>query len=211
VPDRPASMPYAPGMTRSALTHGWVRLARAGIFGGASLLLATAGHTVGGGTLPGAGLLALTGVGLALIAVSLTARRVRLPALLAVLAVEQVLLHLLFHAATAAGRCTDLAMPGHTMAAPAVCASPVSSSAVPSSAAYGWSMLLGHAVAVLVTAWLLARGERWLWRAVDRVHAYASVRPARLRRARSASIAVRAHARMRIAWLPAGPRAPPVG
>jgi hypothetical protein len=210
MPERPAGMAYAPAMTRAALTQGWVRLARAGIFGGSSLLLATAGHTVGGGALPGAGLLALTGVGSALVAVSLTARRVRFTALLAVLSVEQVLLHLVFHAATAAGGCADLAMPGHTMAASTVCGPAVSSSAVSTSAAYGWSMLLGHVVAVVITAWLLARGERWLWRAVDRVHAYASVRPSRLRRALSASIAARAATRTRFTWLPASPRAPPV-
>jgi hypothetical protein len=205
MPERSAGMAYARAMTRTALTQGWVRLARAGIFGGSSLLLATAGHTVGGGALPGAGLLALTGVGSALVAVSLTARRVRFTALLAVLSVEQVLLHLVFHAATAAGGCAELAMPGHPMAASTVCGPAVSS-----SAAYGWSMLLGHVVAVVITAWLLARGERWLWRAVDRVHAYASVRPSRLRRALSVSIAFRAATRTRFTWLPAGPRAPPV-
>jgi hypothetical protein len=205
MPERSAGMAYARAMTRTALTQGWVRLARAGIFGGSSLLLATAGHTVGGGALPGAGLLALTGVGSALVAVSLTARRVRFTALLAVLSVEQVLLHLVFHAATAAGGCAELAMPGHPMAASTVCGPAVSG-----SAAYGWSMLLGHVVAVVITAWRLARGERWLWRAVDRVHAYASVRPSRLRRAQSVSIAVRAATRTRFTWLPASPRAPPV-
>ena len=63
------AMTYAPAMT---LTGGWARLARAGVFGGASLFLATAGHVVGGGTLPGAGLLALTAIGLALLSVTLT-------------------------------------------------------------------------------------------------------------------------------------------
>ena len=63
------AMAYAPAMT---LTGGWARLARAGVFGGASLFLATAGHVVGGGTLPGAGLLVLTAIGLALLSVTLT-------------------------------------------------------------------------------------------------------------------------------------------
>ena len=84
-------MTYAPGMT---LTRGWARLARAGVLGGASLFLATAGHVLGGGTLPGAGLLALTAVGLGLLAVTLTARRLRFGVLLAALGVEQLLLHL---------------------------------------------------------------------------------------------------------------------
>ena len=182
-----------------------MRLARAAVFGGMSLLLATAGHVAGGGALPGAALLTLTGVGLALVAVSLTTRRVRFAAVLSVLAVEQLLVHLLFHAATAGNGCADVVMPGHAMAATTVCGGTVSN-----GAAYGWSMLLGHAVAVLVSAWLLARGERWLWRAVDRIHGYASVRPTRFRRARTGAIVARTAGPASIAWLAVGSRAPPV-
>lgn len=187
-----------------SLTQGWVRLARAGILGAVSLLLATAGHIVGGGALPGAALLALTGGGLALIAVSLTGRRVKFATLFSVLALEQVLLHLLFHAASAGNGCTAVAMPGHGMTVATVCGTAAG------AAAYGWSMVLGHTVAVLLTAWLMARGERWLWRVVDRIHAYAGARPARRRRAPAASIVTRTVGHGRITWLPAGARAPPV-
>ena len=130
-------MTYAPAMT---LTVGWARLARAGVFGGASLFLATAGHMVGGGTLPGAGLLALTAIGLALLSVTLTARRVRFGVLLAALGVEQVLLHLLFHASTTAATCAAVAMPGHTMVHGRRRAG-----AVRPQRRDGWPMLLGHA------------------------------------------------------------------
>ena len=124
-------MAYAPAMT---LTGGWARFARAGVFGGASLFLATAGHVVGGGALPGAGLLVLTAIGLALLSVTLTVRRLRFGVLLAALGLEQLLLHLLFHASTAAATCASMMMPGHTMST-AVCGSGTSTAA-------SWPMVL---------------------------------------------------------------------
>lgn len=192
-------MTYAPAMT---LTGGWARLARAGVFGGASLFLATAGHVVGGGRLPGAGLLALTAIGLALLSVTLTVRRLRFGVLLAALGLEQVLLHLLFHASTTAATCAAVAMPGHTMAA-AVCGSG-------SSTATSWLMVLGHAAAVLATTWLLARGERWLWGVADRLHRYAGAAPGRVRRPRPVVVAVLATFQIPTRWVVAGPRAPPI-
>lgn len=204
MPDREVRMPYAPAMRGAELTQGWVRLARAGVLGGASLFLATAGHVVGGGTLPGPGLLALLGVGLALIAVSLTARRLRFGMLLGLLAAEQLGMHLVLGAATATSACAGMSMPGHSMATSAVCG------AGGATEAAGWSMLLGHTAAVLVTAWLLAAGERWLWRAVDRIHRYASARPTQSQRPRQVAVATRCAGSTRVRWLIAGPRAPPV-
>ena len=192
-------MTYAPAMT---ITGGWARLARAGVFGGASLFLATAGHVVGGGTLPGAGLLALTAIGLALLSVSLTARRLRFGVLLAILGLEQLLLHLLFHASTTPATCASVIMPGHTMST-AVCGSGTSS-------ATSWPMVLGHALAVLATAWLLARGECWLWAVADRIHRYAGASPDRVRRPRPAAVAVLAAFLIPARWVLAGPRAPPI-
>lgn len=195
-------MTYAPGMT---LTGGWARLARAGVFGGASLFLATAGHVLGGGTLPGAGLLALTAVGLALVAVTLTARRLRFGVLLTALGVEQLLLHLLLHASTAASTCAAVAMPGHGMGATAgtVCGAGSAGTA-------GVPMLLGHALAVLATAWLLARGERWLWSAVDRIHRATGTTTARIRRPRPVVVDAVAVFLVTARGVLTGPRAPPV-
>ena len=96
--------------------------------------------------------------------VVVTARRVRFPVLLVGLAVQQVLLHVVFDAAAASAGCSPVAVvhhavvqlacaPGHGMG----------------SMGYGWSMLAGHALATLLTACLLARGEAWWWRAADRV------------------------------------------
>ena len=192
-------MTYAPAMT---LTGGWARLARAGVFSGASLFLATAGHVVGGGTLPGAGLLALTAIGLAMLSVTLTVRRLRFGVLLASLGLEQLLLHLLFHASTTAATCASVIMPGHSMSS-AVCGSGTSTAA-------SWPMVLGHALAVLATAWLLARGERWLWAVADRIHRYASSAPGPVRRPRPVVVAVVAAFLVPARWALTGPRAPPV-
>ena len=192
-------MTYAPAMT---LTGGWARLARAGVFGGASLFLATAGHIVGGGTLPGAGLLTLTAIGLALMSVTLTVRRLRFGVLVAALGVEQLVLHLLFHASTTAATCAAVTMPGHTMST-AVCGSGASSAA-------SWPMVIGHALAVLATAWMLARGERWLWAVADRLRRYAGSAPGRVRRPRPVVVAVLATFLIPARWVLTGPRAPPV-
>lgn len=193
-------MTYAPAMS---LTGGWARLARAGVFGGASLFLATAGHVLGGGTLPGAGLLALTAVGLGLLAVTLTARRLRFGVLLAALGVEQLLLHLLFHASTTAMTCASVVMPGHAMTGTAVCGTGAAATA-------GWPMLLGHVLAVLATAWLLARGEQWLWSVADRIHRSTGTAAGSLRRPRPAVVPVVTAFLVRTRWVLTGPRAPPV-
>lgn len=197
--------PAVPGATPA---QGWVRLARAGILGSASLFLATAGHEIGGGALPGAGLLAVTGVALALVSVSLTTRRLRFVPLLAVLGVQQLLLHLLFHAATASSACATVAMPGHPMTS-AAASTPVTACGPGAAATTGWSMLLGHALAVLATAWLLAHGERWLWRVVERAHRYATARSSRRRHRRIVIVDTGAFALVEHCWSPAGPRGPP--
>lgn len=203
MPDR-SSVAYAPSVTRSrpAPTAGWARLARAGVVGGSSLTLASAAHVAGGGALPGAGLLVIAGVAVALVAVSLTGRRLRFAVLLTVLCVEQVLLHLLFHAATTTARCVAVSMPGHAM--PDVCG------AGSGATAYGGSMLLGHLLAVVATAWLLARGEGWLWRTVDRVHRWAGLALRRLRRPRPSRVPLDQPAPTAVRLLSCGPRAPPV-
>lgn len=194
-------MTYAPAMS---LTGGWARLARAGVFGGASLFLATAGHVLGGGTLPGAGMLALTAVGLGLLAVTLTGRRLRFGVLVTALGVEQLLLHLLFHAASTATTCATLVMPGHTMGGgSSVCGTGTAS-------AGGWSMLLGHALAVLATAWLLARGERWLWAVVDRIHRCTGSATARVRRPRPVVVEAVDVFLVAVRGRRTGSRAPPV-
>ena len=71
-------------------------------------------------------------------------------------------------------------------------------------------MVIGHALAVLATAWLLARGERWLWAVADRIHWYAGSAPGRVRRPRPVVVAVLATFLIPARWVLTGPRAPPV-
>ncbi|GAA1431825.1 hypothetical protein GCM10009616_19820 [Microlunatus lacustris] len=150
-------------------TQGSRRLVRVVGLGGSSLALAGAAHLVAGGRLPPAGVLAvLTGL-VGLVALTLTARRCRLPVLVAVLGVEQLALHGVLTAATlpaVAGGCLAGSHSHHALVTS--CLAPgAPPTAVPAAA--GAAMWLLHGAAVLVTAWLLARGETLLWRAVDRI------------------------------------------
>ncbi len=151
-----------------------IRALRVVLLGGGSLLLATAAHLSGGGTLPGPGVLAVAAFVLGLVALLLTRRRVRLPVLVAALVPQQVLLHVLFDtAAAAAGGCTPVQAAHHAMTVltcmPAHGMGPMG---------YAWPMLVGHLVATLGTAWLLARGEAWCWGLVARVAQAAYAAPA---------------------------------
>jgi hypothetical protein len=154
--------------------QGAGRALRVALLGGGSLLLATAAHLSGGGTLPPAGVLAVAAFLLGLGALVLTRRRVQLPVLVAALVPQQVLLHVLFDTAAAAvGGCTPVQAAHHAMTVltcmPAHGMGPMG---------YAWPMFVGHAVATLGTAWLLARGEAWCWRLVDRVARAAYATPA---------------------------------
>ena len=185
---------------------GGARLLRVGVLGGSGLLLATLAHTIGGGRLPGPAVLLVTGFLVGLVALVATARRVRFPVLLGGLALEQVLLHLVLDAAAASAGCTPVAMvhhamtqlgcgPGHAMG--------------PSG---GWSMLVAHALATLVTAWLLARGEAWWWRAADAVARAAGTVPTSSRTPRRPRTATPVPYRQVLLRRtdPAAPRGPPL-
>ena len=161
-------------MRLRALTPGW-RAVRVAVLGGASLALATAAHTIGGGALPAPVVLVVTALVLGLVAVPLTMRRCRLRLLLPVLAAEQVAVHLVLSATVVPTGCLPPSGSHHQILAG--CASGVGMSqsmAEPmtepmAAAGHGWIMWLGHAAALVATAWLLARGERWLWRVADRI------------------------------------------
>lgn len=198
-------MTYSAAMVRADdPTRGWVRLARAGVLGGASLFLATAGHVIGGGALPGPGMLIVLGGVLALVSVSLTSRRLRFGLLFSLLTIEQTALHFVLHAASGVSACAEV-MPGHTMATTSICGGSPATSGTDS-----WMMLVGHALALLATAWLLSAGERWLWRLVERAYRRAAVRPTRVRRARVAVSAGPLLLTTPYGWRPAAPRGPPV-
>jgi len=158
------------------------RVVRAGVLGTLSLLLATGAHVLGGGSLPGVGVLLVAAVPLGLLAALVTRRRCRFGWLAALLAVQQLGLHELFGLAGAARACTlgvrgAAAAPhaGHAGALDGVTSCAPGGGMDMTSGTPGWLMVVAHVAAVLATAWLLARGEAWLWRTVDRVAAAAGL------------------------------------
>jgi len=152
---------------------GRPRLLRSAVLGGSSLLLAGLAHTLGGGHLPGPGALAGTAMVLGLVATTATARRCRFPVLMAMLGSEQVLLHLWFTAALQTEAICVMGPAGaggghsgHVMVADG-CLS--TSSPAADGTGHGYGMWVAHAIAIILTAWLLARGEAWWWRTVDQI------------------------------------------
>lgn len=190
--------------------RGARRLVRVGGLGGSSLALAGTAHLLAGGRLPPAGVLAVLTLLVGLVALTLTARRCRLPVLVLVLAVEQLALHAVLGSATlpaVAAGCHPGAHTHHGLAAS--CLAGAGPTATLASA--GAAMWVAHAVAVLATAWVLARGEAALWRALDRVAGSVPVlrprsvpRRARLRTPAPPAVALRRH------QLAAVPRGPPL-
>jgi len=186
---------------------------RVAALGGFSLLLATGAHLMGGGDLPTPTVLALAALLLGLAAAVVTARRCRFGALMAVLSVQQVLLHTLFELAAQPQSCVQpaagLGHAGVTDHMVAVCTTVAHAPAM--SAQAGWLMWTAHLVATACTAWLLKRGEAWLWGLVDRVAAAAGLGRTRKRqrpagRGLLASVVAQSAART---WRPARPRGPP--
>lgn len=154
---------------RSALegtppTTGWTRLLRAGVFGTASLLLAGLAHVLGGGGRPDLGLGLLLVAATGTVAVVLTARRCGLPLLLPTLGAEQLTLHALL---TDGGSMSCAAMPA--VHGGAMACAPVAAAAPHGSTVSTWLMFGSHALATVVTAWLLARGEAAVWRLAERL------------------------------------------
>ncbi|MFJ5698481.1 hypothetical protein [Arthrobacter sp. NPDC093139] len=149
--------------------HAPLRLLRPLTVTGLTVGLAAGGHVAGGGTLP-APMIAFALAALVLVPVAwLTRRELSFTTLLGLLGAGQLVLHDAFS----------------TLSVSAVCQSPVSGGShhqhggMPSleclpAAAAGMdahtaagvdpvAMLIGHALAVLATAWFLRRGEASLW------------------------------------------------
>jgi hypothetical protein len=133
--------------------------------GAASLLLATTAHAVGGGDLPALGVLAVTAIVLGLVAVPLTARRCSAGVLLAVLGVQQTLLHLLFGSAAAHPGCEPSGLAAATHQLGAACG--MHGTMPMTDAETSWAMIVAHTAATVATAWLLGRGEAWLWHTAE--------------------------------------------
>ncbi len=203
-------------MTRSASRrraphplHAPVRAARVAVLTAASVAIAAMAHVAAGGAPPEAGPLLVAAAVFALVGVIATGRRCGRVLFAGILLTEQFVAHVLFAASMAPGRPTGdgcVVAPSHHAMALACAVTPAP--AQPDSA--GWPMLALHLLAVLATAWLLARGEAWLWRSAGRIVRAALTRPSR-RRARPLGL-VLAVSRVtvgRAGRAPAAPRGPP--
>jgi len=142
------------------MTRAPFRRLRTGVIGSIILGLAAGGHLAGGGRLPEPAILAALCALTVLPVAVLTRFRLSLPVLAGLLGAGQAWLHCAFHALS------DPALPGapgtsghagHTFSA-LVPASFGTATAAP-AAGNDWVMLATHAVATLVTALVLARGE----------------------------------------------------
>lgn len=189
--------------------RGTGRAIRAGVLGGTSMLLAGGAHLMGGGVLPAPGVLVVVAALVGLTAVTITGRRCRLPLLLGVLGLQQVLLHHLFDlvsASSAIEAACRTSGPHHLMAHGCWSASATTSSA----GEMGWLMVTAHAGAVLATAALLARGEAWFWRVADRIVAAAADQPSSWPTRPRAFVVPALHlVSLDLAYAPAAPRGPP--
>jgi hypothetical protein len=121
----------------------WVRAAVVGLSASGVALL---GHVVAGGAAPPAGHLTVAVLAVLVVSRALSVRRWTIGPLLAVLLGSQALFHVAFSGAAVhvhGGRhmASGSSMPAHS----------------------GLLMLLGHSLAAVLTAWLLRRGEDWLW------------------------------------------------
>lgn len=128
--------------------HGALRALRGSVLAAVNAVLAVAAHVAAGAALPDGALTVLTTIGVAAAGTALADRRRGPFAMLAAVAVTQVLLHLLL-----------AAQGGHH---PAMTAA-VTSGAVTSGVMGGAAMMAAHAVAVVVTAALLAGAESALF------------------------------------------------
>lgn len=171
--------------------RGLPRLARTLVFAVAALALSGLGHLAGGGGWPRLELFALVGPAMLILSLWLSGRRRRLPGLLGILGLTQGLLHAAYHLAHGGGavpprlRSTLGAAshaPGHpggglggppvpstAGAVPHLAAGPHDGAAVLTGLLPSPGMLLAHVLAVVLTAWVMARGEQALWRVVHRL------------------------------------------
>ena len=118
-------------------------------------VLAAAGHTLGGGRLPDLAMLAPAAAGLGWVSSGLARKRLRFPIVLALLMAAQVGFHLLFLLQTVPSA-SNSSMPGMSM---------------PALRGFSWPVMVGfHALAAVVTAAVLAGGEKALSALAEPIH-----------------------------------------
>jgi hypothetical protein len=135
-----------PDDARQPQTTGPLRWVRGAIVGSSAVVLGAGGHTLASGMAPTTSSLAVAGVVAVLIGIVMSGRRWRLPSLLAVLAAAQLAFHVMLGG-------TTHAMPGMEG---------------PGDGTHHPVLMVGaHALAVIVSAVLLERGEDWCWQLVE--------------------------------------------
>lgn len=193
-----------PGVWAAGPTRGLLRAFRIGTLGATSMLLATTAHLMGGGQLPSLGVLAVAALAVGLVAVTMTSRRCRLIGLIGLLGAEQAGLHWLFGAA-GGGHCSGSAHHAATVGGLSCSAAPMQ------MADLGPLMVFTHVVAVVVTAWVMTRGEGVVWRLAARIveSAYAAPKARLTARSGLPSAPSPVVAPLVLAFAPGVPRGPP--
>jgi hypothetical protein len=135
------------------------RLARAAVVGGATVFLAAGAHVAGGGALPDplivVGILALVLVP----AIALAGRKISVVGMLGMLGAGQLGLHWAFDALSVSASAAPPPSTSHVHVLAALSAPSTSDHLHGDSTL----MLVGHILATIVTALVLARGEQALW------------------------------------------------
>jgi hypothetical protein len=137
------------------------RLFRTGLISSTIVGLAAGGHLAGGGTLPAPAILAAVCALTVLSVAVLTKIRLSLPVLTVLLGAGQAWLHWAFHALSQGAHDGGAVLTGHGHHIAGVAVEPAVQAHA--AAAGDGQMFAAHAVATIVTAVLLARGEKALW------------------------------------------------
>lgn len=127
--------------------------------------LAASAHLFGGGRLPEPWVLVFVALAAGGLATAMTGGRCRLIPLIAALGAMQFVIHTVFGALAEPMLHAPGGMSNSDYLASAVCGTMATGGATH----FGVTMLLGHGIATLATAALLARGEAWLFSLADRV------------------------------------------
>ncbi|MCI0141071.1 hypothetical protein KNN17_05695 [Arthrobacter bambusae] len=144
-------------------TRASFRILRTGVIGSLILGLAAGGHLAGGGRLPEPAILAALCALTVLPVAVFTRFRLSMPVLAAILGAGQAWLHWAFHALSDGAAPGVPPASGHAGHAPAALPPEAFGAAAATPADQsGWQMFAAHAVATLVTALVLARGEHAL-------------------------------------------------
>ncbi|MBG6178890.1 hypothetical protein [Arthrobacter sp. CAN_A1] len=142
-----------------------LRLVRSSATSAVVLALAAGAHVIGGGNLPAPLIVAVLGSATLLAVTVIAKKALSLPALLLLLGLGQWLLHHAF-SLTSTTMAACVAAPARHYAVPAVSCAPAGVHAHAEAAHADVRMLALHAAAVVVTGFMLHRGETALRRAM---------------------------------------------